>query len=135
MSTVYVVTRGEYSDYGIVQVFGDQESAKAYSDRLNAADPYAYSGVEEYPVRGPDFQMPMWSAQVTTINHVGVISGTANDSHTDEAGDNVGRCETRVTGGRLPLEPTTVRTHGDATRVPQAHSDTVAKLRAELMGL
>lgn len=135
MSTVYVVTRGEYSDYRIVQVFGDEESAKAYSDKLNVADPYAHADVEEFPVRGSDFQMPMWAAQVTTINHEGGTSGTANDSHMDEAGDNVGRCETRVTGGRMSLGATTVRTHGDATRVPAAHADAVAKVRAELMGL
>lgn len=135
MTDVYVVTTGHYSDYTIVQVFADEPSADKYAELLNAQSPYTHADVGAYTLRGPDFQMPYWAGHTTTINHSGEITKFEQRSHPDEAGSHLNEAKTRVTGGRLPLEPHEVYTQGDATRVPQAHSDAVAKLRAEVMGL
>lgn len=134
-TTVYAVSHGTYSDYRIVQIFGDEDSAKKFADAMNAGDSYADADVEEYTLRGPDFRMPRWAGQTTVVDHAGEIMKTEGRTHTDEDGSYEGKVLTRVTGGRMALEPYEVYTHGEAARVPQAHSDAVAKLRAELMGL
>jgi len=134
-NNVYVVTRGEYSDYRIVQIFSDEGDAKKFADTLNAGDPYAHADVEDYTLRGAGYVMSRWAARTTVVSHMGVVLEVMEQTSTDECGDYEGKAATTVSGGRTALEPSEVRTHGDALRVPQAHSDAVAKLRAELMGL
>lgn len=48
--TVYVVTSGKYSDYGIEAVFLDKEKAEQYVEIANVGeyDPYDESRIEEY---------------------------------------------------------------------------------------
>ncbi|MFJ6636583.1 hypothetical protein ACIQMR_35245 [Streptomyces sp. NPDC091376] len=133
--TVYIVTRGEYSDFRNVQVFSDEDAAKKYADLINASDPYAHAGVEGYELRDTDCTMPMWAAKSTTISHAGAVLKSVEETTADECGDYAGKATTRVEGGRMALEPAVIRTYGDASRVPQAHSDAVAKYRAEVMGL
>ncbi|OSC76513.1 hypothetical protein B5180_01790 [Streptomyces sp. BF-3] len=129
MSTVYAVSRGSYSDYRVVQIFGDEESAKEFAGKI-------YDGnVEAYTLCGPDFKMPRWSGRTTIVSHTGDVIETGERSENNEDGSYEGQVQTRVSGGRLPLEPYEVYTHGEAERVPQAHADAVAKLRAEVMGL
>lgn len=136
MTKVYVVTTGSYSDYRICQVFNDEELAKKFADALDAADGYSDSNVEEYELRGTGFALPFSAVRVTRVSHDGTSATTIHDSmDADECGSDVGRAVTRVTGGGLPLESFEVRTYGDALKVPQAHSDAVAKLRSERMGL
>jgi len=48
--TVYIVTSGEYSDYGINVVFSTREKADAYVKIHNRGGPYDSAGVEEYEV-------------------------------------------------------------------------------------
>ena len=51
MNTAYVVTSGEYSDYHIVCVCSDAESARIVADRINATPGrYESAYIEEYPV-------------------------------------------------------------------------------------
>lgn len=45
---IYVVTRGEYSDYSILGVYSTYENAKNICDRLNAGDSWYESDVEVY---------------------------------------------------------------------------------------
>ena len=53
-ATVYVVTSGSYSDYGIRAIFSTQELAQAYIDKANAAETYWASDttIEEWPLDG-----------------------------------------------------------------------------------
>lgn len=135
MSDVYAVSQGSYSDYGIVQMFGDELSAQNFADQINADRPYAEARVETYVLRGPDFKMPRWAGWTTEINHRGEITKKEERSHLDEDGSYDGKVQTHVRGGVQALESYEVYTHGEAARVPRAHADAVAKLRAELMGL
>lgn len=50
MTTVYVVTDGEYSDYHICGVYDNREAAQAYIDKHDG-------GIEEYALNpnGPDY--------------------------------------------------------------------------------
>ncbi|MFB8071114.1 hypothetical protein [Streptomyces californicus] len=129
MSEIYVVSSGSYSDYRIVQIFGDEESAEAFAAKIYDGD------VTAHTLRGPDFKMPRWSGRTTVISATGDIVEAKERSENDESGFYEGQVLSRVAGGVLPLEPYEVHTHGEAARVPQAHADAVAKLRAEVLGL
>jgi hypothetical protein len=50
MTTVWIVTQGEYSDYHIVGVFSTKEAAEALCARINAKEDYDKAQVEEYDV-------------------------------------------------------------------------------------
>jgi hypothetical protein len=47
MKTIYAVTSGEYSDYGIDSLFDSQELAQSYIDSFNA-DEYDKMKIEEF---------------------------------------------------------------------------------------
>jgi hypothetical protein len=47
---IYVVTEGEYSDYGIEALFSERETAEKYAKRRNGNDKYSTARVEEYPL-------------------------------------------------------------------------------------
>lgn len=53
--TVYVVTSGDYSDYGIEAIFSTQEKAAAYAEALMDAN-----GVEEYDLDDYHPVKPGW---------------------------------------------------------------------------
>ena len=60
--TVYVVTSGSYSDYGIETVFSTREAAEAYiaeGEKLTYSD---YNKIEEWPVdeRAGFIMRPYW---------------------------------------------------------------------------
>ncbi len=44
----YVITQGDYSDYGIVAVFSTRELADAYCSRMNATRKHELAEVEEW---------------------------------------------------------------------------------------
>ena len=49
--TVYIVTAGEYSDYGISSVFSTKELAETYANEFNKIHPYeSPTSVEEWEV-------------------------------------------------------------------------------------
>lgn len=50
MTTVYVVTQGEYSDYRIVGVYSTKEAAEALCKKLNTRKYHDEAQVEEYGV-------------------------------------------------------------------------------------
>lgn len=55
MTTVYVVTSGEYSEYSIEALFSTQELAKQYIVRLGEENNYpSYRRIEEYDLDGTD---------------------------------------------------------------------------------
>jgi hypothetical protein len=47
---VYVVTRGDYSDYGIQGVFTDKSLAEAMVNHINLMKKYEDARIEEYPI-------------------------------------------------------------------------------------
>lgn len=135
MSTVHVVTTGDYSDYRISGLFENKATAERIRDQLNADSPYAHADVEEFQLNGPDFvagrSMTLW----TYVSGTGDVYSTDERSDLDILGACTGKCTTQLVRPRTAPDSYTVHTHGDAHRVPQAHADAVAKLRAELMGL
>lgn len=50
MKTVYLVTSGEYSSYGILAAFSTEEAADAYVDHLRSKERWSSARVEEFPV-------------------------------------------------------------------------------------
>ena len=58
MSKVYVVTSGEYSDYGINAVFSTEELANAAVDVVNKDRKYDHARVEVYELDAVDFTVP-----------------------------------------------------------------------------
>jgi hypothetical protein len=58
MTTVYLVSKGEYSDYRIVAVFSAREPADAYVAETNERDTYAYARVEEHDLDTPREALP-----------------------------------------------------------------------------
>jgi hypothetical protein len=50
MTTVYLVTSGEYSDYGILAAFSTEEAADAYVAHLRSKERWSNARVETYPV-------------------------------------------------------------------------------------
>lgn len=59
---IYVVTAGEHSSYGILDVFSTREKAQSYADAYNAKRTHWMAEIEEYPLdpepmhRGPHGQ-------------------------------------------------------------------------------
>ncbi len=47
---IYVVTQGEYSDYGIVGIYSTEELAQARVDECNVCDPYSRAEIEVRPL-------------------------------------------------------------------------------------
>jgi hypothetical protein len=119
----------------VVQVFSDEAAAHRLKDRLNT-DPYAHADVDEYVLQGADYELGHTMIRVSKVSRLsGDVTAEEDRVYTDECGGDEGRVTTRITGGSMPLEPFEVRTCGDAKKVPQAHSDAVAKKRAEVLGL
>lgn len=50
MSTVYLVTSGEYSDYSILAAFSTEADADAYVEHMRSRDRWSSARVEEFPV-------------------------------------------------------------------------------------
>ena len=48
MTTIYVVTTGEYSDYGICAMFSSKEKADQYCERFKKHADYTGYDIEEY---------------------------------------------------------------------------------------
>jgi len=53
MTTVYVVTSGCYSDYGIAAIFSTEERANIYLTESEIEDGYGGGSVEEYQLNEP----------------------------------------------------------------------------------
>ncbi|MFE5828721.1 hypothetical protein ACFQ8W_00370 [Streptomyces sp. NPDC056508] len=135
MSKVYIVTKGSYSDYRICQVFADRATADAFREQLAAANCYADADVEEYELRESGFTLTHSAGKVTKVGRDGAATLVHEWSFTDEDGEYEDQVSSSVAGSGTFLDPYEVFTRGDARKVPQAHSDAVAKLRAEVMGL
>ena len=68
--TVYVITSGEYSDYGIVTVFTSKEKAEIYCATKNGSASYDKCRIEEYETDIEQIESNLtpkmvWSARVT----------------------------------------------------------------------
>jgi hypothetical protein len=61
-TTVYVVTAGRWSDYGIAAIFSDEETATAYADRVSRLNQSAYRS-------GPYARVEAW----TLDEHVSAV--------------------------------------------------------------
>src|SRR5574340_466763 len=68
---IYMVSRGQYSDYHIEALYTDKEKADRHAERLNEVDHYACSDVEEVEVRdeAPVFY-PVWHVTVRADGEV-----------------------------------------------------------------
>lgn len=137
MPTAYIVTSGEYSDYGINWVFLDKDLAEAAARRVSPnPDEYGAYRVEEYEIREalPEIRDRLsLSCDVHPDGTVtpGVVGG-------EQISPEVGReewpdCESRVyaiTG--LGRDHVTVYVHGfDHDRVRKRYSEAVAQAKAE----
>lgn len=61
MDKVWVVTKGEYSDYHIVRIFSNQEQAEKYAATFSRTSYGEAARVEEYPLDGSfDRQSIYW---------------------------------------------------------------------------
>ena len=63
---VYVVTSGEYSDYGIQAVFLDKAEAESYHADLQKSSPHDSPRIEEWAVGrpGPEVLKPSWGVRI-----------------------------------------------------------------------
>lgn len=48
--TIWVVEKGDYSDYQVVGVFSSRENAQLVADAINKDDPYDKATVDEWPL-------------------------------------------------------------------------------------
>jgi len=69
MKKVYIVTAGQYSDYGICEVFSKKELAEEYIERNERVGYFNYNEVriEEYPVDNnlPDYPKGLFHYEVS----------------------------------------------------------------------
>ena len=72
MATVYIVTRGDYSDYSIVAAFSSRELAERFVAVYNQGD-YAYdrAGIEEYELDCPSED---WVTYIVWLNEAGDVT-------------------------------------------------------------
>lgn len=54
--TIFVVTSGSYSDYGINAVFTDRALAEAFVSKFNAVERYEDASIEEWEANVPDLR-------------------------------------------------------------------------------
>jgi hypothetical protein len=76
MKKVYIVTAGQYSDYGICEVFSKKELAEEYikrNERVGYFDEYDNAQVEEYPIDNnlPNYPKGLFHYEVS----IGLRSG------------------------------------------------------------
>ncbi|MYW28217.1 hypothetical protein [Streptomyces sp. SID2119] len=134
----YVVTAGEYSDYRIKGVFFDEDSARRYADSLSDSD----VEVEAYPARGPEFVAGRDIHIGTRVDaKTGEILREYSSANARDAKEQDGQCATHIYSSSRNYGEVleyTVSTTADVTqeeRARKSHSERVAKLRAEVMGL
>lgn len=56
--SVYLVTRGEYSDYRVVGAYSTRKLAEDYYSRRSSGDEYGNYQIEEYPLDCEDEEVP-----------------------------------------------------------------------------
>jgi hypothetical protein len=82
MTTVYLVTRGSYSDYGIAAVYTLEADAQRHVELLNRQSEHHSARVETYELYPPgDTRVQLrddWEARVT-VNPDGTLSGDSDD--------------------------------------------------------
>lgn len=135
----YLVTVGEYSDYRVLASFGtDRAAAEDFVNDHNARSDWSKATIEAKPVRPAG-----WRGEAVARAYTWVDSETGDVgewgspySETTEYYD----APTRPTVSRYerrkgPRTGVVVSTFGRPEHVKQAHSDAVAKLRAEIIGL
>lgn len=128
---VYGVHLHAYGDYVLAQVFTTRPAADALADLLNSVDD-AFATVAVYPKRDDSFVLSWWLELTTVVHSDGTCDETQERRHPDAVAHHVGviREDVSVTAPGA----WTVITHGDASLVPQAHADAIAKLLAEADG-
>jgi len=129
----YVVTSGSYSDYQIHKVFGSKAAAERCVAILQREQSYSDAEIEEYDLCGDDWKPGKFMSRTSYVNLQGAVTGEEQRVSSDVRDEYKGRSTSRV--DEHAEWSRRVYTYGDAERVPQAHADAVAKLRAELMGL
>jgi hypothetical protein len=129
----YLVTSGTYSDYHVHQIFSHKRAAERFRDKINGGTYSSGARVETFRVRDQEWVPTTWLGRTSIVStETGDVLETADRTGLDKDGDYTGKSTTTT---RRLIRKVEVYTHGDATRVPQAHSDAVAKLRAEVLGL
>jgi hypothetical protein len=75
---IYIVTSGEYSDYGIVGCFDKKETAQAYIDAVKK-DMWSHYAIEEYELNNTFSKQPKWfirmtkAGDTTEIESLGIV--------------------------------------------------------------
>jgi hypothetical protein len=72
---VYVVTRGEYSDYSIDKVFLDKEKAEKYAELYSKGNCYDTTRVEEYIVYDEFFDSKLTGPIEFYVQYINLESG------------------------------------------------------------
>ena len=88
--TIYVVTSGEYSDYGINAIFEDKDDAQRYCDQVNATEKYGRYGIEDWIIqpKGAPLKIVYHLTAEITRDGVGterISQSTELDGDTDTA--------------------------------------------------
>lgn len=129
----YVVVSGSYSDYQIHKIFGSKPAAEKLVTPMQREQSYSDAEIEEHDLCGDDWKPGMFMGRTSYVNLQGEVTGEEQRTSSDVRDEYKGRSTSRV--DEHAKWSRRVYTYGDAERVPQAHADAVAKLRAELMGL
>lgn len=133
MAKIFIVTEGAYSDYRILQVFIDEDAANRFAARVNnGEDRYDSAYVEAYELRDAGWDPIQYEFRRSEVDYCGdsqLIYRTDGIDTEDEYG---GRVSTKTHRSAVGW---TITTSGPADAVPQAHSDAVARKRADIMGI
>lgn len=131
--TVYAVSSGSYSDYGVRSLYTTREAAQAHVDRFNSGQHYDDAFVEEFELHSkliPIVQVYRFSGQV---NPAGVRH---NEREWDYADDSGAKHPVQVTVSDDRFGTKYVFAEGaDRAKVQKAYQDRMAQTMAEVMGL
>lgn len=126
---VYAVHLNAYGDFRLAQIFTTRRDADAFTSLLNEADDDAFATVVVYPKRDGAFALPWWMMRTTVVHSDGTRDETREQWRPDAVAQYVQSAYTEVS--RTASGTWVVTTHGDASLVPQAHADAIAKAEAD----
>lgn len=126
--TAYIVTKGSYSDYGIVAVFLDRSIAQAFVDSHNRTEsPYYHAAIEEWDVQ-TEAPHPITVHRFSVNGDDLQTWDTVEWSHEFEG---IGEATASIRGGK-------VWAYGQGRTPEEARKatwDAVARLRADQAGI
>ena len=130
---IYAVSTGEYSDFSYWEVFDEEIVAQKWADVLNKESDHNYAEVHELKVRRRDWARTTVHRLVTAILPNGDVLRSEEGSSV--AADPVGGIDNSVSNWGERVSILTRCDGADLEKARKIHSDTVAKVRAERMGL